>query len=76
MELFGKRVIRSGDWKIVHMPQPYGTDDWQLFNLQYDLGESRDLSTEYPEKIEAMKALWDDYAETNDVIIPDWVSGY
>jgi len=76
MELFGKRVIRKGDWKLVHMPQPYGIDDWQLFNLQDDLGESIDLSAAYPERFKAMKTLWDDYAKTNNVIIPDRVSGY
>jgi arylsulfatase len=76
IELLGKRAIRSGDWKLVHMPEPYGIDGWQLFNLQDDIGESRDVSTEHPEVVAELKAHWDEYATRNKVIIPDWVSGY
>ena len=76
IELLGKRVIRKGDWKLVHMPEPYGTDDWQLFNVMDDISESRDLSAEYPDKVKELKTHWDEYADRNKVIIPDWVSGY
>jgi arylsulfatase len=76
IELMGKRAIRSGDWKLVHMPRPYGIDDWQLFNLKDDISETRDLSGEFPDKVTELKAHWDEYAERNNVIIPDWVSGY
>jgi len=76
IELLGKRAIRSGDWKLVHMPEPYGTDDWQLFNVMDDISESRDLSDDNPEKVAELKAHWDAYAKKNKVIIPDWVSGY
>lgn len=76
MELLGKRVVRIGDYKLVHMPAPYGNDDWQLFNLQSDPGESIDLSDESPQIVERFRKEWDDYARDNNVIIPDWVSGY
>ncbi|MEM7279842.1 MAG: sulfatase-like hydrolase/transferase, partial [Pseudomonadota bacterium] len=75
-ELFGKRAVRKGDWKIVHMPQPYGGDRWRLYNLKDDLAESIDLSEQYPEKFNEMLALWDTYQQENSVILPDWVSGY
>ena len=76
IEIFGKRAIRSGGWKLVHMPEPYGIDDWQLFNVKDDISESRDLSGEFPDKVQELKFYWEDYAEKNKVIIPDWVSGY
>ncbi len=76
IELLGKRAIRSGNWKLVHMPEPYGIGDWQLFNVKDDITESRDLSAEYPEKVAELKVHWDAYADKNKVIIPDWVSGY
>ena len=76
IEVFGKRAIRKGDWKLVHMPEPYGIDDWQLYNVKDDISESRDLSGKFPDKVSELKAYWDDYAERNNVIIPDWVSGY
>jgi len=68
-ELFGNRAIRQGDWKISWHYEPFGTWDWQLFNLAEDLGEQYDLSGKFPEKKNALVALWDEYVKTNGVII-------
>jgi arylsulfatase A-like enzyme len=76
MELMGKRSLRLGDWKLVHMPPPHGTDDWQLFNLAEDPAESLDLARAEPDKFAELMQHWDIYAEENGVVIPDWVSGY
>jgi arylsulfatase len=75
-ELIGKRGIRRGDWKLVHMPPPYGNGDWQLYNLAADPAESRDLADDMPEMVAELAALWEQYAEDNGVVLPDWVSGY
>jgi len=75
-ELFGKRFVRKGDWKLVHMPKPWGNGQWQLFDLGHDLAERHDLSAEQPQKVAEMKKVWDDYARANNVILPDQVSGY
>lgn len=76
MELMGKRAIRIGDWKLVHIPKPWGAGEWQLFNVRDDISESNDVAATYPGKVEELKAHWNDYAEKNKVILPDWVSGY
>jgi arylsulfatase A-like enzyme len=68
-ELFGNRAIRQGDWKITSLLEPLGTGDWQLFNLTSDPGEQIDLSAEFPEKMMALAALWDEYQKMNGVII-------
>ena len=34
-ELFSMRADRKGDFKLLWLPEPYGTGDWQL----YDLGQ-------------------------------------
>ncbi len=68
-ELFGNRAIRQGDWKISWHYEPFGTWDWQLFNLAEDLGEQHDLSGTSPEKREELIALWDEYVKRNGVII-------
>ncbi len=68
-ELFGNRAIRRGDWKISWHYQPYGTWDWQLFNLDADPGEQYDLSEKFPEKRAELIALWDEYVEMNGVIV-------
>ena len=70
-EMFGNRAILKGDWKITRMYKPYGTLDWQLFNLAEDLGEQYDLSDRFPEKRNELIALWDEYVETNGVIVVD-----
>jgi len=68
-ELWGNRAIRQGDWKISWLGDPFGTNDWQLFNLSEDLGEQRDLSAKFPKKRQKLIALWNQYVKTNGVII-------
>jgi arylsulfatase len=68
-ELFGNRAIRQGDWKISWLYEPFGTYDWQLFNLANDPGEQYDLSAKFPKKKQQLVALWDEYVKTNGVII-------
>lgn len=75
-ELMGKRMLRRGDWKIVHMPAPYGNNEWQLFDLAADLAEKNDLWTKEPEIAAELLDLWQHYEAENGVIFPDWVSGY
>lgn len=76
IELLGKRAVRLGDWKLVHMPKPWGTGDWQLFNVKNDVAEANDLAAENPQIVADLLEHWAQYAEANNVIIPDWVSGY
>ena len=75
-ELFGKRFVQRGTWKLVHMPPPYGNGNWQLFDLATDIGESVDVAGQHPEILAELIGHWNAYAERNGVIIPDWVSGY
>lgn len=52
-----KAALRFGDWKIVrNSNSPNGK--WELFNLQHDLDESDNLSSEMPEKASEMVARW------------------
>lgn len=70
-ELFNNRAIRQGDWKISWLHRPFGTEDWQLFNLADDPGEQFDLSYKFPQKNKELVALWDEYVRRNGVIIGD-----
>tara|TARA_R110001599_G_scaffold353880_1_gene601915 strand:+ start:20668 stop:22443 length:1776 start_codon:yes stop_codon:yes gene_type:complete len=84
-ELFGKRAIRQGDWKIVYEPfhkslEPriagIKADSWQLYNLAADPIELTDLSDKYPEKLEAMINHWDEYVLDTGLILPNkWQLG-
>lgn len=67
-ELFNKMAYRQGDWKVVHMHAPWGPDDWQLFNLASDPGETTDLSADHPEIRSELIAKWKAYSESSGVI--------
>ncbi|MGA8328154.1 MAG: sulfatase-like hydrolase/transferase, partial [Mycobacterium sp.] len=68
-ELFGRRAIRQGDWKALHLPEPYGPGDWQLYDLSADPGEIDDLASSRPDKLAELLALWDRYVEDTGVIL-------
>ena len=67
-ELFGQKAYFDGDWKILLMPPPFASGEWELYDLKNDPGETKDLSSEYPEKVEEMVALWEQYSEDNSVL--------
>lgn len=68
-ELFNNRAIRQGDWKISWLYRPFGTEDWQLFNLADDPAERYDLSNKFPEKKRELVVLWDEYVKKNGVVL-------
>ena len=72
-ELFSFKAFIDGNWKIVRMPKPLGTGEWELFDLSKDPAEIHDLSAEQPDKLEEMVALWERYKEENGVldIVPE-----
>jgi arylsulfatase len=72
-EIFGNRAVRQADWKLVWEYKPYGTEQWELFNLAQDLAERHDLAAQQPEKAKELLALWDDYVRANKVILPSRV---
>ncbi|SCU82344.1 LAFA_0C10638g1_1 [Lachancea sp. 'fantastica'] len=75
-ELFGQRAIRKDNWKAVYIPEPMGTGDWQLFDLSKDLGETTDVRSEYPEKLNDLVEYWSIYvAETGLVEINEYPEG-
>jgi arylsulfatase A-like enzyme len=69
-EIFGNRAVRQGDWKLRWEWKPYGTGEWELFNLKADPAERADLAAKEPGKLKAMIALWDEYAKANNVVLP------
>lgn len=67
-ELFGRKALRKGDWKILNMSVPYGTAGWQLYNLADDPTETTDLATSQPEKLKELLGEWDEYVARNNVL--------
>jgi arylsulfatase len=75
-ELFDKRAIRRGDWKLVWTPEPFGPREWQLYDLATDPSELDDRSDELPEVREELLALWERYAQENGVILAGYPGPY
>jgi arylsulfatase len=69
-ELFGMRAVRKGDFKLLWLVKPYGPDDWQLYNLAEDPGETVDLSVQMPELRNEMIEIWNHYSQETGVILP------
>ena len=56
-------AIREGHWKLISplkvgmFLEDAGSGDWELYNLKEDIGESRNLSAKYPQKVKRLKAM-------------------
>ena len=72
-EMFGNRAIWKDGWKAVtlhakRMPwdlnatYPFEQDEWELYNLNEDFSGAVNLAKKYPEKLEEMKALFEEQA--------------
>lgn len=70
-EFFSKQAVRVGDWKLIRMPEPYGENKWELFNLAQDPSESEDLAAREPDELKKMLVHWERYREESNVIVPD-----
>ena len=63
------RTIRHGDWKLIFRAG-YPV---QLYNLKEDIGESANLSSKFPERVQYLRRQWDVWDSEN--VEPLWLSG-
>jgi hypothetical protein len=69
--MLGTRAIWEDGWKAVAVHAPltakdnFDKDQWQLYHVDVDRAESKDLAKENPEKLEALKKIWFEEAEKN-----------
>ena len=77
-ELFGNRAIYKDGWKAVtihgnRMPwilastSDFKDDVWELYHIDEDFSESHNVADKYPEKLEELKARWEELAWENNV---------
>lgn len=60
-------AVRQGDWKLL---KPSLDAPPRLVNLADDIGETKDLAAQYPEKVRQLTALWEVWNAQN--IPPRW----
>ncbi len=49
-----KHALRSGKWKMVRNDK-----EWQLYDLEQDLGETIDLAAPFPDRVQQLSVLWE-----------------
>ncbi len=70
----GNRAVRLGKWKLVSKAdrsnsfiwdklEKLPTDKWELFDMEKDRTETKDLSQDFPEKVVELEELWMDWAK-------------
>lgn len=67
-----QKAIRRGKWKLVDFRdfEAKTQSGWQLFDLDADISESKNLATEHPELVAELSKAWDDWNAKN--IAPLW----
>jgi arylsulfatase A-like enzyme len=75
------RAMRMGKWKIISPGilngaygkwKTYNSLPWQLYDLENDRSESKDLSAEHPELVKKMVAMWEQWAHKTNVYPMPW----
>ena len=73
METYGNKAVWSDRWKLLW---DWPSRDWHLYDLFEDPGETRDLSAMYPVQRAEMMQVFEDFAESNGVVVLDEEVGY
>ena len=72
--MLGTRGMWEDGWKAVAVHAPltgkgnFDKDPWQLYNVNEDRSESKDLAKQHPEKLQALIKTWFEEAEKNFVL--------
>jgi arylsulfatase len=72
--MLGTRGMWEDGWKAASLHAPltgkghFDTDGWELYHVDVDRSESKDLSKENPEKLKALVQAWSEEAEKNLVL--------
>lgn len=69
----GNRALRDGRWKLV-AKGPAGA--WELYDMENDRTESRNLAAQHPERLAALVKQWEAWAVRANVIPWIWTPAY
>ncbi len=73
-EMLGTRGIWEDGWKAAALHAPisakgnFDKDEWQLYHVDIDRSESKDLAKENPDKLKKLIAAWNEEAKKNNVL--------
>ncbi|MDP6524791.1 MAG: sulfatase [Kiritimatiellia bacterium] len=64
--------VHAGDWKLIRLF--HGGEDgkhgYRLYNLAEDLGETTDLSSQYPERVASLDKKIEEYLTESNAVVP------
>jgi arylsulfatase len=72
--MLGTRGIWEDGWKAVALHAPltgkgnFDKDQWQLYHVEADRSEAKDLAKKYPDKLQSLIQAWNEEAEKNLVL--------
>jgi arylsulfatase A-like enzyme len=72
--MLGTRAMWEDGWKIVAVHGPtsgignFDADEWELYHVEEDRAEAKDLAAEHPERVKALVDRWFEEAEKYDVL--------
>jgi arylsulfatase A-like enzyme len=61
----GNRAVREGKWKLVAKGEKGA---WELYDIEADRGETRDLAEKETDRVTEMAAAWQAWAERSQVL--------
>ena len=64
-EHLGRRAVRLKSWKLVTTNE---SGPWELYNLHQDPTEIENLAEKHPEKVKELNRLWNNWANTHQVL--------
>lgn len=67
-EVGGNAALFRGDYKIVMNRGPVGDNQWHLYNIVSDPGETEDLADAMPERMQVMSRAYEQYVLENGVL--------
>jgi arylsulfatase len=71
-ELAGSSAMFKGKYKMVINLPPKGTGKWELYDIETDPAEMKNLATKMPELVTELKAAYAAYEKENGVVpVPD-----
>ncbi len=76
-EFMGQRAYYADGWKLVTLHRPgseYSDSEWQLYHVETDPTESRNVASENPAKVAELAAAWE-HAAWHNTVFPMTGSG-
>jgi arylsulfatase A-like enzyme/lysophospholipase L1-like esterase len=57
---FDNRAVREERWKLV---RDQNVGQWELYDIEADRTETRDLAQQHPERVQQLEVAWNDWAQ-------------